>query len=242
MKLLAIDTATEACSAALSLDGVQVTQRYEVLPRGHAERILPMVDELLREAGTKLAALDAIAFGCGPGSFTGVRLAASVVQGLAFGAGLRVIPVSTLRSVAQLALEAQPAARSVLVCNDARMQEVYWGAFRRGTAAAMGATGAQWCAESAGPERVGPAGSVEWSATPGDPTPLGAGRGFAAYPELLARLGPSLAGVLPDLLPSAAAVLRLAWFELAAGRTLAPELAQPTYVRDDVARPRGPAA
>ena len=231
MKLLAIDTATEACSAALTLDGASMAQRREVLPRGHSERILPMVDELLHEAGVRLDELDALAFGCGPGSFTGLRLAASVAQGLAFGAGLRVIPVSTLRTVAQLALEASPEAAAVLVCNDARMQEVYWGLFRRGAAG---------CAEPAGPERVGPAASVHVPEAGFASGPVvGAGHGFAAYPELQQRLGAGLQAVHASLLPSAAGVLRLAELEFAAGRTLPPEGAQPTYIRDDVARPRG---
>jgi tRNA threonylcarbamoyladenosine biosynthesis protein TsaB len=230
MKLLAIDTATEACSVALTLDGVAVAIRYEVLPRGHAERILPMVDDLLREAGVRLDELDALAFGCGPGSFTGLRLAASVAQGLAFGAGLRVIPVSTLRTVAQLALEASPEATAVLVCNDARMQEVYWGMFRRGAAG---------FAEPAGPERVGPAASVHLPEAGFEPGTVGAGHGFAAYPELRQRLGAGLQAVHAALLPSAGGVLSLAQREFTAGRTLPPEGAQPTYIRDDVARPGG---
>ena len=130
MRILALDTATENCSVAL-LIGRRLIAREQLLEHGHAERILPMVDELLQEAKVSLGALNAIAFGRGPGSFTGVRLAASVTQGLAFGAGLPVVPVSDLRALAQRVMELDAAVTRVLVCNDARMHEVYWGCFER---------------------------------------------------------------------------------------------------------------
>ena len=125
MKILALDTATEGCSAALWVDG-SVLEREVEAARGHADLILSLIDELLNESATKLAGLDAIAFGRGPGSFTGVRLAASVTQGLAFGAEVPVVPISDLRAVAQRVLTRAPdenaAPRNVLVCNDPRMQ------------------------------------------------------------------------------------------------------------------------
>ncbi len=104
MRILALDTATENCSVALLIDG-HLSARERLLGRGHAEHILAMIDELLQEAGVSLGTLNAIAFGCGPGAFTGVRLAASVTQGLAFGAGLPVVPVSDLRALAQRVLD-----------------------------------------------------------------------------------------------------------------------------------------
>ena len=113
MKILALDTATEACSVTLGVDGHSIG-RYLEMERGHAEKLLPMVDELLAEAGIGLSALDAIAFGRGPGGFTGVRLAASVAQGLAFGAGVGVVPVSDLAAVAQRVVALQPGVRRIL--------------------------------------------------------------------------------------------------------------------------------
>ena len=126
MKILALDTATEACSAALLSGDGSVYERHDIAPRRHAELILPMVDGILTEAGLGLNDLDAIAFGRGPGAFTGVRIAAGVTQGLALGAGLPVIPVSSLAALAQPALG---KAAIVLPAIDARMGEVYWAAY-----------------------------------------------------------------------------------------------------------------
>lgn len=231
MRILAIDTATEACSVALlqAPDAAAVPELLvrELEPgRGASELILGMVREVVAEAGLSLHALDAIAFGRGPGGFTGVRLATSVTQGLAYAAGLPVIPVSDLVAVAQRALDAAPDATAALVCNDARMREVYWTCCARD----------QGLARCVLPERVGPPDTV---ALP-DPAPgpvVGAGRGFAAYPVLAERLGPRLTGMLPEFLPRAREIVRLAAVEFAAGRGLPPEQAQPVYLRDDVARP-----
>src|SRR6185437_12757922 len=201
MKLLAIDTATEACSVALHVDGRLITRERE-FEREHADHILPMVDEVLVEAGIELRSLDALAVGRGPGGFTGVRLAISVAQGLAFGAGLRVVPVSDLRAVAQRALDLEPGILHVLACNDARMQEVYWALFERD---------ADGLAQPAGPERVSPPSDVT---LPADWHPEGsrvgaAGRGLRAHPSIRERL-PSEAVVLDHLLPRAAEITRLA--------------------------------
>jgi tRNA threonylcarbamoyladenosine biosynthesis protein TsaB len=233
VRILALDTATENCSAALLIEG-QLHATEELIDRGHAERILPMVDELLRAAHLRLAELTAIAFGRGPGSFTGVRLAASVTQGLACGAGLGVVPVSDLRAVAQRALELSGAPPRVLVCNDARMHEVYWGCFERSSDGfAMAVT----------EERVGsPAGvalPAPWRNSPahGSASVLGAGSGFAAYPQLGASLSAAVTVVSDRLLPRAAEIARLAVPEVTSGRLVRPEHALPVYLRDDVARP-----
>ncbi len=126
MKLLAIETATDTCSAALWIDG-ELCERFEVAPQRQSELILPMMDALLAEAGLRPAQLDALAFGRGPGSFTGVRIATGVAQGVAFAAGLPVVGVSTLAALAQGHLGAT-GCRRVLAAYDARMGEVYWAA------------------------------------------------------------------------------------------------------------------
>lgn len=225
MRLLALDTATECCSAALLIEDGLRTREAE-LARGHAERILPMIDELLGEAGLGLRELDAVAFGRGPGSFTGVRLAASIAQGLAYGAGLGVVAISDLSALAQRGFDEGAGVARVLVCNDARMQEVYWGCFERG---------GDGLAVARGSERVGPPGSVRLP--PGWADVAGLGRGFAAYPALRALPGVRVRETWDRLLPRAAEVARLAVPELAAGRLLDPDAALPVYLRDDVARP-----
>jgi tRNA threonylcarbamoyladenosine biosynthesis protein TsaB len=232
VKILALDTATENCSAALWIDGALLQREVEV-ERGHAALILTMIDELLSEAELQLAGLNAIAFGRGPGSFTGVRLAASVTQGLAFGAGLPVVPVSDLLAVAQRALGRKPdvdaAMRHILVCNDARMHEVYWGCFQQSPGGLTAPLG---------PERVGKPSEVKlpdtWIGTIVD----GAGRGFAAYrDELGTSLTQPLRGIDSTLLPGAAEIACLAVTAVLDGRTVAPEEAVPVYLRNDVAKP-----
>src|SRR5688572_32005913 len=127
MKILAVDAATEACSAALLVDSA-LTERFEVIGRGHADRLLPMVDELLRGAGLAPRDLDAVAFGRGPGGFTGLRIAAGIAQGLAAGGRRPVVPVSNLAAVAAGAARAHGQSHG-LVCMDARMGQVYWAGF-----------------------------------------------------------------------------------------------------------------
>lgn len=224
MRVLALDTSTEACSVALLLDG-DALLRFQITERSHAELVLPMVESLLDEARISLADLDGLAFGRGPGAFTGLRIACGVVQGLAFGANLPVVPVSSLASVAEQ-VPARPGER-VLICNDARMGEVYWGLYRRDMY--DGLTPASDEAVSA-PERVGE----------GLPAALHvAGNALPRYPALADRL--RIAGLQfhESLYPRADSIARLGARELAAGRGVAAELALPVYVRDDVARPGG---
>jgi len=247
MKILSLDTSTEACSVALLAgdrnDANAWHRRYLEAPRGHGEWILPMIDAVLGEGGLRLRDLDAIAFGRGPGSFTGVRLAASVVQGLAFGAGVPVVPVSTLAALALRARRASAAAAAsataaasasviataaavqVLVCNDARMDEVYVGAYD----AAGGALVAERVLAPAAVRLPGSAAAAATEATRW----VGAGRGFKAYPVLRECLPHG--EIFDDLLPRAEEVLALALDEVAAGRVWPATAALPIYVRDEVA-------
>lgn len=223
MRLLALDTATELCSAALWLDG-PAPMREAKRERGHAELILPMIDELLVETGVTLRQLDAIAFGCGPGAFTGVRLAVSLAQGLAWSSQLPLIPVSDLRAVAAQSLRAVDAARA-LVCMDARMHEIYWGCFER----------ERDCIRPVGGESVGPPSAVTLPHGWAPAAVQAAGTGFGAYgPELSNRL-PGMQSVDAGALPHARDI---AWLAATDGlaASLRPEEAQPVYLRDDVAR------
>jgi tRNA threonylcarbamoyladenosine biosynthesis protein TsaB len=226
VKILAFDTATEACSVALGL-GERTIERYEELERGHAEQILPMIDAVLAQAGIALTQLDAIAFGRGPGGFTGLRLAASVAQGLAFGAGVGVVPVSDLAAVAARVRQLEPQARRVLVVNDARMREVYW---------------AEYAIDSdlrpLGEERVAASSAVTFTPATGGGAWVAAGRGLIAWPELADRARAAGAILHPDLLPRAREVLELARPRVAAGQILEPAAALPVYVRDHVAVPQ----
>src|SRR5687768_8030078 len=198
MKILAFDTATEACSVALGI-GDRAVERYAELERGHAGELLPMIDAVLAEGGVTLASLDAIAFGRGPGGFTGVRLAASVAQGLAYGAGLGVVPVSDLAAVAERVRSLSPMARHILVANDARMREVYWASFR-----------AEAALLPQGGEHVTAPGLVELPAPDAARSWAAAGRGLRAWPELARRCQAAGAAVHPDLLPRASEILDLA--------------------------------
>lgn len=223
MKLLAIDTSGDTCSAALLLDG-GVEQLLETAPRQHGERILPMMQELLDGAGLRLTDLDALAFGRGPGSFTGVRIATAVIQGAAFGAGLPVVPVSTLAALAQGQFR-RGGQRRLLTALDARMDEVYWGCFE---------IGEHDLAVVQGEERVCPPERIEIPAGAGW---YGVGPGWSAYDlTLQTQVGDALDGANPEAFCEARDIAVLAAADFAAGRHLPPELAAPVYLRDQVTR------
>lgn len=225
MNILAVDTATEACSAALMWQG-SVSERYEEAPRRHGELLLPMIDSLLQAGAARLADLDGIAFGAGPGSFTGVRIAAAVVQGLALGAGLPVVAVSSLAALAQAASEASGCSQVAAVL-DARMGEVYFGLYRRASDGRVEAVGEDRVCR---PEQV-PVLALEDGCS--------AGSGWRRYAAALgARLAVADDPLALPCYPRAGAVARLALREFAAGRTLAPQQALPNYVRHKVTHQR----
>jgi len=228
MKILAIDTSGEACSAALLIDA-ELEQRLEREPRRHGALVLGMMEGLLADSGLGLRQLDALAFGRGPGSFTGVRIAASIVQGAAFGADLPVVPVSTLAAMAQGHLRSTGFPR-ILAAFDARMGELYWGSYLLGSRRVVQPAGAE---EVAPPERVLLPEGGGWH---------GIGSGWAAHGEVLrGRLGSRLRMVMPDTLCESRDVAVLAAAELAAGRWVTAERALPLYLRDRVTATPKPA-
>lgn len=216
MRLLAIDSSTDTLSVACG-DGRAFAVREERAGTAHAERALPRVREVLDECGWTLASLDAIAFGAGPGAFTGVRIACGIAQGLALGSGVGVVAVGTLDALAQEAWRAH-GATSVVACLDARMREVYVASFER--------EGDAWRAVT--PPAVTRPDDVTASAAA-----LGAGDGFAAYPALAARLGLPRADA--SLRPTARAIGELALPAVRRGEVVAARDAQPQYVRHRVA-------
>jgi len=219
--LLALDASTEACSCAV-LHNAEVVEHYEMVPRQHTRLILPMIDRLMATCGVRFADLDAIAFGKGPGSFTGLRIAAGVAQGLAFAADLPVLPVSTLAAVAL-----QSAADDdtlVLSCLDARIDEIYWGWYhvKNGAPALLGEE------RLSRPEAV-PAelpfrhGQVQI-----------AGNGLLYRERLSPSLLADIAVCKPELLPRSSAIVRIAAKLWQDGSTIAPESVNPVYLRDKV--------
>ncbi len=219
--LLALDTATEACSVALLHDG-RVLSHYDGIPRLHAQRLLPMIQNLLDEAGLAASALDAIAFGRGPGAFTGVRIAIGVVQGLAFSLQRPVLPVSDLAVLAQRA-HREHGAQQVAAAIDARMDEVYWGCYAL----------QDGLMQAVGDEAVLPPESVALPAQAAGEW-FGAGTGWG-YAE---RLAVPLTQYDATLLPHAEDLLALARGAWQRGEALDAEQAQPVYLRDNVATPK----
>lgn len=221
-KLLAVETSAEACSVCLNCEG-EISVFFEHAPMRHAELLLPAVQSLLDQAGLPLADLDAIAFGRGPGGFTSLRIGIGVIQGLAWGAGLPVVPVSSLAAVAQDAFElTEGSAQSVCVAMDARMNEVYTGSFHCTAGEVV---------EADGEERVCPPGEI---AAPAPGSFIAAGNGFDRFDELQS-LGQKAIACHAGIWPRAEVVARLALKWMESHEPLAAGLAQPVYVRNQVA-------
>jgi tRNA threonylcarbamoyladenosine biosynthesis protein TsaB len=218
VKILALDTSTEYCSVALWQDG-EIDARETLAGQRHSGLVLGMVDAVLRHHALALGSLDGIAFGAGPGSFTGLRIACGITQGLAFGASLPVVGVSTLLALA----EAAGAARAVC-CLDARMGQVYHAAYER--------EGATW--RTVHPPGLAAPGEVP--ILPGAARWTGSGSGFGVYREALEkRYAGRLSAIIAGVYPHAREVARLAVSEFRQGRALAAEAAAPVYIRDKVA-------
>ena len=259
MKLLAIDTSTDACSAALWLDG-EVRQCYQVAPREHGQLILPMIESLLAEAELTLVQMDALSFGRGPGGFTGVRIANGVIQGLAFGADLPVVPVSSLAALAQgtyvegyvpvasgvpplatlvrragcpsavsagMRKNRRPCTSRVLAAIDARIGEVYWGAYRAAENGLM---------VLVDHEIVCPPQHVPLPDHDLDHDWFGAGSGWLMYAQQLkTRLGDAVAAWDGQRYPQAQHIAQLGVDAFQRGLAVSAEQALPVYLRDEVA-------
>jgi len=222
VKVLAVETSTEACSAALHIDG-EVEERFEIAPREHTKLILPMIDSLMAEAELKPQQLDGLAFSRGPGSFTGVRISTGVIQGIAMGADLPVVPVSTLAAIAQHYFKSS-TIECAYTAMDARMGEIFWGVYQKDR---------QGSAVLVGEEAVTAAEQIIFPQIQG----AGIGSGWGEYPEQLSNcLGDLLQQVEVDHLPRASAIVDLGVVGFALNQAVAVEQAMPVYLRDKVAK------
>jgi tRNA threonylcarbamoyladenosine biosynthesis protein TsaB len=220
MRILALDASTEICAVALG-GSAGFTERAEIAGQRHSELLLPMIKSLLADAGMSLQQLDGIAFGAGPGSFTGLRIACGIAQGLALGAGLPLVGISTLAAMAEVARQHGAGAR-VIAALDARMHEVYVAAYEH--------QAGRWY------ERVAPAVvKPEAAPLPQGAGWLGVGGAFSAYPALRLRLAAALADCDARITPTATAIGTLALPRFAAGEAVSARDATPLYVRHRVA-------
>ena len=217
MDILAIETSTEYCSAALWRDG-KVTERCELVGQKHSEVLIAMLDALLRDAGCRIRDVDGIGFGKGPGSFTGVRIACGVAQGLALGADVKVVGVCTLEALAQ-----SSGRDKVVAALDARMGELYLAAYEKRNDGWVEVIAPCLCSADTAPNLAGDG----W---------FGAGSGFAVNEAALSvRYGRQLSGTDAQIAPGAAAVAQIAAIEFARGNAVDAALALPLYLRDKVA-------
>ena len=221
MNLLALDTSTDACSVALLLDG-ELNGHCRVEPRGHTRLIMPMVRQLLSDHGVTISDLDALAFAAGPGSFTGLRIATGVIQGLAWGLDVPVVPVSSLQAVALDLAQDADEGDGLAVAFDARMDEVYWGCYQVKNGLPEPLSTEQVCP----PERVTlPEGPTHW---------LAGGSGWRYAERMPEEILAAMATRDPDRVPDARFIARLAAVDWQAGKAVPAAKAQPVYLRDEV--------
>lgn len=221
--LLAIDTATEACSAALQKDGA-TSVRYQIAPQKHNTLIFDMCRQLFSGSGTTFDQLDALIFGRGPGSFTGVRIAVSLAQSVTYTRDIPLVPVSNLKAVAQIAMDKYDA-ENICVAMDARMEEIYYACFRRNK---------QGIAQKVTEEAVLSPAKIQ---APKDFNCIGVGTGWKCAGDVLSqRLGDKLMSIDPDILPTAEIMLKLAHPQIQSGKTHASEQITPTYLRNPLHR------
>lgn len=226
-KILAFDTATDALTVAIlkvENDQQTIENYFQLAPQRHSELILPIISNLLAQTSLSLKNLDAIAFGCGPGSFMGVRIATGIAQGLAFGANLPVIAISTLRTLAQVTYDTYQTPK-VIAGWDARMQEIYWGKYQVNSEGLM---------ELVDEEQLSPPHAL---LIPPDNEWCAAGNAWRVYQDQLPpSFSQQIAQKRTDLYPEAKALAKLALDKLKRGEILTPTQAQPVYLRDKVVR------
>jgi len=226
MNLLAIETTSDACSVALQC-GDACIERHAVEPRQHSRILLPMIRALLGEAGIAPAGLDAVVLGNGPGSFIGMRIGASVAQGICHGAGIGIVPVSSLAAVAAEAIDSH-AADKVVVAQDARMHEVYVGRYGRDAAGLP---------QLLGREAILPIGRLDL----GDEPHVAAGAAWSTFPALWSANAAWLAADAAIATPRARWLLGIGAATLGSGGAIRPEALEPAYIRVKVAE-KPPAA
>lgn len=226
MKILAIETSTHACSVAINSEG-DISEKYQFAPREHHQILLPMIDSLLAEASLSVSELDAIAFGCGPGSFTGIRIAASVTQGIAMSHDIPVMPISTLLIMAQTGY-AQFGVTHVIPCLDARMEEIYWCCCQLGDDQLMQIVDGEYCTK---PHEIKIPTRERW---------IGLGDGWEKY-EFLKKVeqeSKQIENVYSNIYPRADELAKLASPLFYNKAFLPPEKALPRYLRDMIFKKR----
>ena len=225
MNILALDTCTESCSAALLYQG-ELFERVEMTQRGHSELILGLMDELFEQAGASIAEIETLAFGRGPGSFTGVRIGVGVAQGIAFARDIPVIPISSLAATAQGVVDTFNTDY-IAVAMDARMGEIYCANFQVIDGLVVLLDDEKVCP----PEKFKPISQQVW---------VGIGTGWAEYGTILNdNFNGKLSEVSASHFPQASSIIKLAQVEIEAGRLLPAEQALPVYLRNNVAKKKG---